>query len=477
LKETHKNNLENQGYNWVKVSQMLENTPVSDCEGKYPGYAGLWCKLIMAVTSYGMMKNTVAVIHGPTNCAWAVRNFCLTNYSLYYGNPFLHMPSTDIDQNDVISGGTNKLIRTLKEVDRDYKSEHICVFDTCSTALIGDDIETAIKTAQKDCIAKIDYISGAGFTAPALGKSIEETALRYAEMMEPPAEIIPDTVNILGQYKEQKRCKKSKYPDDGSELERLIEGIGLKVHRVLISGNYDYVKTAPQASVNIISCPTWGIPLAKKMQEKFKTPYINQAIPIGIDPTRKWLSELAKFTGKNPDAFIEKEVQELMPMFEKAKSLVQGKVALMECGRNSQTAFARPMAMARALEELGMEVRLFGLHPMELKAKTMDAEYFINEGFDPLILNGVYPYQQPINIKDLGFKEGEYLYFTQDVFPAPGDGSRVETSVHLRRTKGAPGRGVGFRGTKALYESIIEAVIMAENKVHPTLYDRVHGRG
>jgi len=491
--------LKKQGFEWVRVSRMFETTPETDFKCRFPGYSGLWCRLIMAVTSYAMTKNSVAVIHGPSNCAWAVRNFCQTDYALYYGNPFLHMPVTNIDQNDVISGGMDKLVETLKQVDKDYNPEHICVFDTCSTALIGDDIETAINMAQKDCCAKIDYISSAGFTTPPLGKSIEETALRYAEMMEPPSEIPENTVNILGQYKEQqdsspmpgkKRCKnkRGKYKDDASELTRLIEGLGLNIHRILISGNHDYIKTAPQAKVNVISCPTWGFPLAKRMEEKFNTPYIKQCIPIGIEPTKKWVMELAKFTGREQEAekFIQKEIDKLMPVFERAKSFVKGKVALMECGRNSQTAFARPMAMARALEELGMTVRLFGLHPLELKAKAMDYEYFMQEGFDPMILNGNYAYQQPVNIahviEDLGLKEGEYVYFTQDVFPAarggvfdPANVPRAETGVHLRRVKNAPGRGVGFKGAKALYENIIEAVMFSERKSKPTLYGRVHG--
>src|SRR3989339_1735380 len=93
--------LDKAGYKWVKVSKMFDETPpvTVSCEinKRFPGYEGLWCKLIMAVTSYAMTKNSVAVIHGPTNCAWAVRNFCSTNYSLYYGNSFLHMPTTNID--------------------------------------------------------------------------------------------------------------------------------------------------------------------------------------------------------------------------------------------------------------------------------------------------------------------------------------------------------------------------------------------
>jgi len=488
--------LEKAGYKWVKVSEMLKETPpvTSSCEinKKYPGYEGLWCKLIMAVTSYAMTEKSVAVIHGPSNCAWAVRNFCSTCYSLYYGNSFLHMPATGIDQNAVINGGTDALIKTLKEVDKDYKPEHICVFDTCSTALIADDIPTAIKTAQKDCNAKIDYIPSAGFTSIPLGKSIEEITVKYADMMEPPAILAENTVNILGQYKEQpakKNCpnKRKKYPDDASELTRMIEALGLKVHRILISGDYEYIKTAPEASVNVISCPTWGLPLAKKMQEKFNTPYIKDSIPIGIEPTSKWIRELAKFSAKQNQAedFIREEILELKESFEKAKTMVKGKTALIECGRNSQTAFARPMALARALEELGMIPYLFGLHPLELKAKTLDAEYFLGEGFDPMILSGDYAYQQSISVADaaksLNLEHHDYIYFTQDVFPmAKADFNspaitRVETGVHHRRVRNAPGRGVGFRGAKAIYENIIEAVKLSSESKKPTLYARVHG--
>ncbi|NLF83073.1 MAG: hypothetical protein GX568_03700 [Candidatus Gastranaerophilales bacterium] len=492
---------------WVKVSELFAQTPPFDsnsevCE-RYPGYAGLWCRLIMAVTSYAATKNAVALVHGPANCAWAVRNFCQTDYALYYGNRFLHMPTTDINQHDVIAGGTDKLVEAIKAVDRDYNPEHICVFDTCSTALIGDDIETAIRIAQIDCRARIDYIPSAGFVSPPLGKSIEETALRYVDMMEAPTEVVKDAVNIVGQYKEQpgvkgdgsgKKCRgggggcRCKYPDDSAELARMIEGVGLKVHRILISGNYDYIKTAPQAKLNVISCPTWGIPMAKRMKERFGTDYIYRCIPIGIDATKSWIMELATRTDRQDTAtaFIKREVAELMPLFEQAKSLVQGKTALIECGRNSQTAFARPMALAMALTELGMQVRLFGLHPLELKAKVMDVEYFTSIGFDPLILNWNYPYQQPVSVdglaKKLELSEGEYVYFTQDVFPAARGGNfdpcnipRVETGVHLRRVIGAPARGVGFKGAAALYESVVEALMFAGRTAKPTLYGRVHG--
>ncbi len=107
--------------------------------------------------------------------------------------------------------------------------------------------------------------------------------------------------------------------------------------------------------------------------------------------------------------------------------------------------------------------------------------------FDPMILAGNYAYQQPVDVaeaaKSLNLQEGEYVYFTQDVFPMakagiidPENIPRVETGVHLRRVINAPGRGVGFMGAKALYENIIEAIKFSSGNKKATLYGRVHGK-
>jgi nitrogenase molybdenum-iron protein alpha/beta subunit len=496
-KEKQPSKLQKMGYEWIRVSQMYDKTqPLNSNYGKncnHKGYEGLWCKLIKAVTSYAMTNDTVAVIHGPTNCAWAVRNFCSTNYSLYYGNAFLHMPSTNLNNSSIVNGAEKELINTLIEVDKKYKPQHIAVFDTCSTSLIGDNIQNCINKAQQSCSAKINFIEGAGYTSPPLGQSIQETSEKYIEMMEAPEAIKPRTVNILGQYKEshcrKKKKKRGKYPDDAQELIRYIEALGLEIHRVLISGDHDYIKTAPKASVNVISCPTWGLPLAKKMNENFNTPYLQHSVPTGIESTCRWIRDLAYFTEtiNEAEALIEKELSDIMPVFEKTKNIVKGKTALIECGRNSMTAFARPLALARFLQELGMKPYLFGLHPFELKAKGIDLQYFLWDGFNPLILNGAYHYQQPVNItnvtEDLNLKEDEYIYFSQDVFPLaksgefdPSSNAKVETSVHLRRVFNSPGRGVGFRGAKSLCESILDSVLMSQRKSKPTLYGRVHGK-
>ncbi|MEW5819556.1 MAG: nitrogenase component 1 [Cyanobacteriota bacterium] len=485
-------------YSWKKLSELYTLTPepdTSQASEMFPGFEGLWCKLIMSVTAFATTENSVALIYGPLNCNWAIRNFKTTDYALYYGNAFLHMPTINMDQNIIVLGGLNKLIKGIIEVDKHYKPDIIGIFDSCAPALIGEDILTAIQKAQPECKARLKYFPSAGLAAPWLGKSIESISSEYIDLMEK-LPIEPDTVNILGQYKEkfctlahQKKCNFHDYLDEATELTKYIEALGLKLHRVMISGGHKYIKTASQASINTISCPTWGYPLALKMQEKFETPYCRHSIPMGFNATKKWILELARLTKKTRIAedFIDKEYLKLEPLLKTVKTKVKGKIGLIECGRNTQTSFARAMALGRMLEELGIKPYFFNSHPLEIKAKKHDVDYFLYDDFNPHILFGSYPYQKPVSImyivNNLNLSEKDFIYFTEDVFPFEKAGSldlscsaKVETGVHLRRIKGATSRGMGFTGTESILKQILYSITTSERKSKPTLYARLNGR-
>jgi nitrogenase molybdenum-iron protein alpha/beta subunit len=491
-------NLAQKGYSWKKLSDLYKLTPEPETHQAsvmFPGFEGLWCKLIMSVTAFATTENSVALIYGPLNCNWAIRNFKTTDYALFYGNAFLHMPTINMDQNIIVMGGIDKLIKGIKEVDKHYKPDIIGIFDSCAPALIGDDIETAIQKAQSDCHATLKYFPSAGLAAPWLGKSIEQIASEYVSMMQP-ATKIPDTVNIIGQYKEkfctkahQKKCKFHDYLDEATELTKYIEALDLKLHRVLISGGPKYIKTASEASVNMISCPTWGYPIAEKMHEQFEIPFGRHSIPVGFSATARWITELAQMTNRQDKAeqFIRSQKTLIEPLFNKVKSLTSSRIALIECGRNTQTSFARAMALGRMTQELGMTPFFFNAHPLEIKAKHYDVNYFLYDNFDPDFLFGPYPYQKSVSIPDildnLNLSENDFIYFTEDVFPFArsddfdvSNAPRVETGVHLRRIKDATSRGMGFSGTKSILIQIEQALKTAMRKTRPSLYARLTGK-
>jgi nitrogenase molybdenum-iron protein alpha/beta subunit len=487
-----------QGYEWKKLSELYHLTPdpgTTQASEMFPGFEGLWCKLIMSVTAFATTENSVALIYGPLNCNWAIRNFKTTDYALYYGNAFIHMPTVNMDQNIIVMGGIDKLIEGIKEVDKHYKPEIIGIFDSCAPALMAEDINTVVNKVQPHCNATLKYFPSAGLAAPWLGKSIEEIASEYVNMMQPTNKI-PDTVNIVGQYKEkfcikraQKNCHFHDYLDEGTELKQYIEALGLKLHRVLISGGHKYITTASEASINMISCPTWGYPIAEKMFERFITPYGRHSIPMGLESTNKWVRELGTLTKqqKKAETFILSQVDIIKPLMDKVKYHTKGRVALIECGRNTQTSFARAMALGRMCQELEMMPYFFNAHPLEIKAKKHDVDYFLYDNFNPDILFGAYPYQKPVSVisilKNLNLSENDFIYFTEDVFPFAkaesfdlSNAPKVETGVHLRRIKGAASRGMGYSGTISILNQINEALKTASRKNRPTLYSRLSGK-
>lgn len=492
------------GYYWKTLKDLYEGMPPVEAaelvDEAYPGYSGLWCRYIMTITNLAAVNNMVVLVHGPLSCLAAARNFKTTNYSLYYGQAFTHHPCTKMNEDQVVMGGVENLIESIKAVDRDYRPPLIVVLDTCAPALIGDDIQGAIDQVQPEVGAKVFHLPSPGFTSPWLGRTLEMCSEKYADLMEPPQKVDPEKVNILGQYKE-KFCHKTPivkdqqqwgfrdYPDDAQELARNIDALGLKLHRVLTSGDYDYIRTAPEAGVNAFSCPTWSYPLARAMKAKFGTPHLRHANPTGFESSAAWVRELATFTGRQERAeeYIASEWEQLAADYERCKEAVRGKVALLEGGRHSLTAFARPMAYGRMCRDLGMETYLFNVHPLEIKAKRDDVEYFLWDGYNPKVLGGPYAYNRPATVREvmdeLGLDRSQVIYFIDDVFPFaaagiadPCDVPRVDSSVHHRRVKGAPGRGIGFRGSRAYYRSILESVKAGSRGTRPTFYGRVNSK-
>lgn len=496
-----------EGYQWKLLREWFDEIPPLEAgtliEDQYPGFQGIFCALQMISTSLAMMHDTVVIIHGPLSCSAALRVYGLVDHAQIFGNPFLHMPCTDMDNTQVVMGGGDNLGQTIRAVDRDYRPSSIVVVSSCAPEMIMDDVDAVVDMVKPEVDAELLFIPSPGFVSPQIGRSIELTVSKFVDMMEAPEEVDREAVNILGQNKEN-FCTRSyfqgrgkgeghrghkKYPDDAMELARSIEALGLKLHRVLVSGNYEYVRSAPEAAVNTFTCPTWGFPMARAMEEKFSTPYLPHAQPIGFEATAKWVRSLGEFMGRQEEAekHIAKEHDALAEDYKACKEACRGRTALMDAGRNTRSSFARIMAYGRMMRELGMETYFFNLDPLELKGKREDVEYFLNDGCNPMFLAGNYSYGRSFGVneimKDLGLDEDQVLYFVEDIFPYnragivdPSNVPRYFASINMRKVHDAPGRGLGFRGAAAAARDIVQGIRSARRKSRPTLYGRIHGK-
>jgi nitrogenase molybdenum-iron protein alpha/beta subunit len=358
-----------------------------------------------------------------------------------------------------------------------------------------------VSDVRPDINAKLIYIPSEGFSCTWTGSVAELNVPLYVDLMDEPENIDPKKVNIVGLYKDiidtgpdipTDRSFTLKYQNNANEFKRIIESIGLKLHRALFGGSYEYFRKAPEAWVNVIDCPCWGYPLAKAMRERFGTPFMHHAKPIGVESTIKWIRELAEFTGVKEEAekFMNVEYENMKDVWKEAKRLAKGKIALIDGSRGGGASVTRPLAQSRFCMELGMTPYIILIHPLAIKAKEETIKYFLSEGVNPLALVGPYhyqksPYREESVIKDLGADPQEVVYFHNDAFAyakaETWDPSNVacvsNAGQPFRRTKCGP-RDVGFRGAKGMAIDVINAIKAARRDIkeknrRPTLYGRL----
>lgn len=485
--------LQSQGYRWMSLTEAWESLPEIDTpefNEMCPGYEGVWCRYIWTTTYFQQfVKDVVILTHGPLSCVAAVKNFMQTHYSLHSSLPFAHSPCSNMDENAVIMGGGDILADTLRRVDREYRPKLIIITDTCSSNMINDDVNAVISDLASEVKAKIVFTPSPGFAGIQAGKAVEAMGPQVASLMDPPDKTDPDGVNVLGFYYDAVFLESEgrKHGGSAEAYIHLIEGIGCKVHRLMNAGDYDYLRTAPEARVNAIHMAMWGYPVARAMEESFGTPWLKRQLPMGLAGTRDWVMELAQFMGREAEAekFVKSEEDKLAPLFEEVSKHVEGKTMLIECSRNSQAKYGEMLAYGRLAQELGMKIYLYCLHPQEFKSSHDDYVAFTEvEQLNPQLLIGPYPYHQPVNVEDvmadLGLDEDQCVYIYDDVFPYaksgrfdPSNVARYTTSAQMKRVKGASFLGVGYAGTANTYRGLIESVQAAKRKSKPTFYGRV----
>ncbi len=491
-------------YEIMPMSDLYPTLPDAEAYEQYEQRCGhadaaVWCKLMMTHEMTEMLRDVVVILHGTLNCNSCVRNFHSDRFG-DYGHAFAHFPTTSIDRRHVIFGGEQALAEAIRAVDRDYKPKLIIVLPGCATSMVQDDIQRVCAKAQEDLGIRVYYFPCAGYEDRPTGVIIEKVTQMWVDLMDEPKSVDPEAVNILGANREvywphvrgaEGKPRPNPYPSDAEELGRMIEAIGLKVHRVLMAsgGDYDYIRTTPEGGINTVLCGTWAFPIAEKMKERFGTKLIYNELPLGFEANDKFMRHLGEATGREKEAeqFIADEHEKINKVWEETKKMVAGKVCIMGAIGN------RTGSYLRLCKDLGMDVVYTPAYPEmgfcndeTIKAKRVDWDYFLSDEFDPIVMrlkDGQYrdfhKFYLPVVMEKLGLHNDDMLYMYCDFSPyagqiEPSNIAYVNTSTHLRRRPGYPSRAVGYRGTEGFCLDIQDAVKAAGRKKWPTLYTRIY---
>ena len=178
------------------------------------------------------------LVHGPIACegnSWDNRHS--SSWPKIYRTGF----TTDINELDVIYGGEKRLFKSIREIIEKYDPPAVFVYQTCVTALIGDDIEAVCQRATEKFGKPIIPVNAPGFAGPKnLGNKLGAEALAGLRDRHGRAEFTtPYDINIIGEYN---------LVGELWQVKPLLDALGIRILSCISGdGRYNEVASAHRA--------------------------------------------------------------------------------------------------------------------------------------------------------------------------------------------------------------------------------------
>ena len=265
-----------------------------------PGAAQGGCAFDGAMIALVPITDAAHLVHGPIACAgnsWGSRG-SLSSGPMLYKTGF----TTDVGENDVIFGGEKKLYQAILEVNENYKPAAIFVYATCVTALIGDDIDAVCKVAAEKTGTPVIPVIAPGFIGSKnLGNRFGgEALLEYVVGTAEPEYTTPYDINLIGEYN---------IAGEMWGVLPLFEKLGIRVlSKITGDARYEEVRYAHRAKLNVMICSRALLNMARKMEERYGIPYIEESF-YGIKDINRCLRTVAAKLG---DADLQERTEKLI---------------------------------------------------------------------------------------------------------------------------------------------------------------------
>ncbi|BAY20532.1 nitrogenase MoFe cofactor biosynthesis protein NifE [Calothrix sp. NIES-2100] len=311
-----------------------------------PGAAQGGCAFDGASIALVPITDAAHLVHGPIACAgnsWGGRG-SLSSDSHLYKMGF----TTDLSENDIIFGGEKKLYKAILEVQQRYQPAAVFVYSTCVTALIGDDLDAVCETAAKKTGIPIIPVNSPGFIGSKnLGNRVGgEALLEYVIGSAEPEYTTPYDINLIGEY------------NIAGELWGvlpLFEKLGIRVlAKITGDAKYNEVRYAHRAKLNVMICSKALINVARKMEERYGVPYIEESF-YGVDDMNRCLRNIAAKIGdqglqERVEKLITEETTALDIALASYRDRLKGKRVVLYTGG------VKSWSIISAAKDLGMEV-------------------------------------------------------------------------------------------------------------------------
>ncbi|HMV38329.1 MAG TPA: nitrogenase iron-molybdenum cofactor biosynthesis protein NifE [Plasticicumulans sp.] len=315
-----------------------------------PGAAAGGCAFDGAKIALQPITDVAHIVHGPIACegnSWDNRHAASSGPTLYRTGF-----TTDINELDVIYGGEKRLFKAIREAIEKYDPPAVFVYQTCVTAMIGDDIEAVCRAAREKFGKPVIPVNAPGFVgAKNLGNKLAgEALLEHVIGTEEPDYVTPYDINIIGEYN---------LVGELWQVRPLLDKLGIRILSC-ISGDAKYREVAysHRAKAAMMVCSKAMINVARKMEERYDIPFFEGSF-YGVSDTSESLRNIAKLLVERgadaglierTEALIAEEEARVWQQLAPFKPRFEGKRVLLMTGG------VKSWSVVAALQEAGLEI-------------------------------------------------------------------------------------------------------------------------
>lgn len=320
----------------------------SGCDKPKPGATSGGCAFEGAQIALFPYADAVHLVHAPATCQGASWETRATGTS-WEGEDNTQLGyCTDVSTNDVIFGGDKKLEDSISYICEKKSPKAIFVYETCVTAMIGDDMDNVAARMEERYHIPIIVVHSPGFVGSKnLGSRLGgEAVLNKLIGTKEPKEIHPFGINLIGEYN---------VTGDMWQYKPILEKIGIKIVATLAGdGRIEDIQKAHRAKLNVIVCAKSLITLVRKMEERYKIPHVSVSFYGKRDTTNAIMSIVNAFDNealtKKALLVIKEEEEALEKRLIPYRKILENKKAILNTGGN------KAWSIASALQDIGIEV-------------------------------------------------------------------------------------------------------------------------
>jgi light-independent protochlorophyllide reductase subunit B len=226
------------------------------------------------------MQGVHAVFHAPQG-----DDYIAPIYAMLERAPAFPHVTTSIVSGRDLAMGTLRLPETLREVDTTHTPDLIIVSDSCSTALLQENLEIVAENADTNAeIITFDSQPYRMQESLAANRLLTTLVERYARKQERTAH---PSVNIIGPASLGFHVR-----PDLICLRRMMQTLGIEINVIApLGASIDDLRRLPAAWVTIAPYRELGQDAAGYLDAEFGVPVLD-CTPMGVQPTLAWLNRL-----------------------------------------------------------------------------------------------------------------------------------------------------------------------------------------